>query len=326
MNKPKVSIIVPTYNDHKRLGGLLQSLDRLEFEEPFEVIVVDDGSTDDTPTLCFEWSKHWHPYVFHYVRLKENKGPGIARNTGLERAEGTFVAFTDSDCRVHPLWLKNLVSAIKPEEKIVGCGGRVKAISESSMYARLYLFHQVLEPPTQLHYLVTCNCCFLREPLFEVGGFAGDIRNPGGEDIAACIKLWKRGWRFAYQKDAIVYHDFDSNLRSFIRTWYNYGYGCSTVVHKYLNTYEIYPNPNQNISDENYWPGYLMLPPTTGIRSGLRDLKYQLRKCRDNKLSLRSTLEIILLTIFQRASHLYGWEVAKKELRKSNLKISDSSK
>ncbi|MCX8064353.1 MAG: glycosyltransferase [Candidatus Hydrogenedentes bacterium] len=319
MSKPKVSIIVPTYNDEKRLRNLLQSLDRLEFEDAFEVIVVDDASIDNTSNLSYEWSKNWHPYTFHYLRLKENKGPGIARNAGLERAEGVYVAFTDSDCRVHPLWLKNLISAIKPEEKIVGCGGKVKAVSESSVYARLFLFHKVLEPPEQLHYLVTCNCCFLKEPLCDVGGFEGDIRNPGGEDIAACIKLWKKGWRFGYQKDAIVYHDFDSNFRSFIRTWYNYGYGCSLVLHKYLQMNEIYPSPGEKISDENYWPGYLMTPPTTGIRSGFRDLKYQLKKCRDNNLSLANTIEIILLTTFQRISHLYGWQTAKKKLEKNNL-------
>lgn len=314
MNKPEVSIIVPTYNDERRLFGLLNSLDKLEFEKPFEVIVVDDASVDETSNLCYEWSKKWHPYTFHYIRLKENRGPGIARNAGLEKAIGEIVAFTDSDCKVHPLWLKNLISGIRPEDKIVGCGGKVKAISESSMYARVFLFHRVLEPPEQLHYLVTCNCCFLREPLLEVGGFAGDIRNPGGEDIAACIKLWKKGWRFAYQKDAIVYHDFDSNMRSFIRTWYNYGYGCSKVVHRYLALEEIYPHPEQKITDENYWPGYLMHPPTTGLRSGLRDLKYQLKKCKENHLSVISTAEIIFLTMCQRISHLYGWRIARKEL------------
>ncbi len=317
MKDIKTSIIVPAYNDSNRLQNLLASFDSLEYEEPYEVIVVDDASSDDTPAVCQEWAKEWHFYEFRYTRLPKNSGPGTARNTGLEMARGDIVAFTDSDCRVHPLWLKRITSALNPEEKIVGVGGRVKAISEKSMFARHSLFHHVLEPPEQLHYLVTCNCSFLKEPLLEVGGFAEDIRNPGGEDVAASIHLWKKGWRFAYQKDAIVYHDFDTNFRSFLKTWYNYGYGCSLVLHQYLNIDEIYPNPEQIPDYENCWPAYLMLPPTTGIRSAIRDFKYQWNKCAAEKLSYTNSFKILFLTFFQRLSHLYGWKAGKKQALKN---------
>ena len=318
MNEIKTSIIVPAYNDHERLIHLLHSFDSLEYEKPYEVIVIDDASSDETPETCQNWAKQWHPYEFRYYRLPKNSGPGIARNTGLEMARGDIVAFTDSDCRVHPHWLSKITSAINTEKKIVGVGGRVKAVSEKSMFARHFLFHRVLEPPQRLHYLVTCNCAFSKAPLLEVGGFAGDIRNPGGEDISASIHLWKKGWRFAYQEDAIVYHDFDTNLRSFIKTWYNYGFGCSIVIHRCLNLDEIYPNPEQMPDYENYWPGYLMLPPMTGIRSGLRDMTYQWNKCRQEKLSCKNTFEILLLTLFQRLSHLSGWKEGKKQTLKDN--------
>ncbi|MGC8847181.1 MAG: glycosyltransferase, partial [Candidatus Hydrogenedens sp.] len=218
MNEIKTSVIVPAYNDHNRLIHLLHSLDSLEYEKPYEVIVIDDASTDATPEICQNWAKQWHLYEFRYYRMPENRGPGVARNTGLEISRGDIVAFTDSDCRVHPHWLSRITSAINIEKRIIGVGGRVKAVSEKSMFARHFLFHRVLEPPEKLHYLVTCNCAFLKAPLLEAGGFAGNIRNPGGEDIFASIHLWKKGWRFSFQPDAIVYHDFDTNLRAFIRT------------------------------------------------------------------------------------------------------------
>ncbi|HOK08043.1 MAG TPA: glycosyltransferase [Candidatus Hydrogenedens sp.] len=316
MSEIKASIIVPAYNDSERLHHLLTSFDSLEYDEPYEVIIVDDASTDRTPEVCHEWSKKWHSYKFRYIRLKQNSGPGIARNKGLEVADGEIVAFTDSDCRVHPHWLKKLISTLDPINKIVGVGGRVKAVSEASVFARHSLFHHVLEPPEKLHYLVTCNCSFIKKPLLDIGGFAEDIRNPGGEDISASIHLWKKGWRFAYQKDAIVYHDFDTNFRSFLRTWYNYGYGCSIVLHRELNMDELYPNPSNMPSYENYWPGYLMVPPTTGIRSGIRDIKYQLNKCSQQNLPLKNTIEIVFLTICQRLSHLFGWKKGKKQVSK----------
>ncbi len=316
MSEIYTSVIVPAYNDCKRLQLLLHSFDSLEYDKPFEVIIVDDASSDKTPDVCQNWSKEWHPYEFKYIRHSENKGPGVARNTGLEMARGDIIAFTDSDCRVHPHWLNKITCSLNKEKRIVGAGGRVKAVSEKSMFARHFLFHRVLEPSEKLHYLVTCNCAFLKAPLLDVGGFAGDIRNPGGEDISACIHLWKKGWRFAYQEDAIVYHDFDTNLHAFIKTWYNYGFGCSVVVHRCLNPDEIYPNPQQIPDYENYWPGYLMLPPTTGIRSGIRDMKYQWNKCREKKLSYKNTFEILFLTIFQRLSHLYGWKEGEKQILK----------
>lgn len=312
MDKPNVTIIIPTYNDEEHLQHLFLSLDNLEFDEPYEVIVIDDCSTDSTSDLCHEWTKKWHPYEFRYYRLDQNCGPGCARNKGLELARSDIVAFTDSDCRVHPLWLKNLIAGLNIEQKIVGAGGRVKAVSNSTIFARHALFHRVLEPPEKLHYLVTCNCCFLKKALLEVGGFPEDIRNPGGEDIASCILLWKKGFRFSFQKDAIVYHDFDTSFNAFLKTWYNYGYGCSLVLHRLLKLEEIYANLESTTDINNYWPGYLMLPPTTGIRSAIRDIKYQFNKLIREKTSIKDIGPILFLTFCQRISHLLGWRKARK--------------
>src|SRR5258707_2252566 len=88
---PKVSVVVASYNGDRTLKACLDSLDALKYCD-YEVILVDDGSTDTTTQIAF-----LHPSV-KLIRHKTNLGLSVARNTGIEAAKGEIVAFTDSDC------------------------------------------------------------------------------------------------------------------------------------------------------------------------------------------------------------------------------------
>src|SRR5262245_57535681 len=87
---PEVSVIIPAYNAGRTISAALQSVFAQTFRD-FEVIVVDDGSTDDTAARVAEWSK-----AIHYVRQR-NRGPAHARNEGVARAKGRLIAFLDAD-------------------------------------------------------------------------------------------------------------------------------------------------------------------------------------------------------------------------------------
>ena len=105
---PTVSIIVPVYNGSGYVTACLESLRRQSFED-FEVIVVDDGSTDDS--LLETWRVIGHDPRFHVV-TRQNGGLSAARNTGLRITRGAFIGFVDSDDRVAPNYLESLLSAL----------------------------------------------------------------------------------------------------------------------------------------------------------------------------------------------------------------------
>lgn len=165
--------------------------------------------------------------------MPENGGPAKARNLGLAEASGDVVAFTDDDCVVDERWLINLVAPLDIERGVIGVGGSVSPLN-NDLVSRYYTFHHILEPPPSLLYLVTANCCYLRAPILEVGGFETDLSFPGGEDVALSFKLYKQGYRFAMAEDAVVYHDYRRDLRNFYRTFQNYGLGCRYVTDKYF--------------------------------------------------------------------------------------------
>ncbi len=114
----KTSIIVPAYNDSIRLQNLFTSFDSLEYEEPFEVIVVDDASSDDTPAVCQEWAKSGISTIFVILAYPKivDRALLVIR---VRMAYGDIVTFTDSDCRVHPLWLKKITSALNQKKKLL---------------------------------------------------------------------------------------------------------------------------------------------------------------------------------------------------------------
>ena len=233
MSLPKVSVVIPTHNRSSSLARLLYSLERLRMKEDFEVVVVDDCSTDDTSRIADRWCGQDRGFEASYLRLKSNGGPAIARNFGVQAALGEFVAFTDDDCVVHPEWLSSLMGGIKPPSRIVGVGGRVLP-QRNDVFSQYNSFYRILEPPPNLAYLVTANCAYSRDAVIKAGGFEADISNPGGEDVGLSFRLISEGYRFAFAEDAIVYHDFRNNPLDFIRTFRNYGEGCRLVTERYF--------------------------------------------------------------------------------------------
>jgi cellulose synthase/poly-beta-1,6-N-acetylglucosamine synthase-like glycosyltransferase len=100
-DRPRVSVVVCTHNGGRTLGQCLHSLLALDYPD-YEVVVVDDGSSDDTGEILTRFPK---------VRVlrQPNRGLSVARNVGLQAATGAVVAYTDSDCFADPNWLTHLV-------------------------------------------------------------------------------------------------------------------------------------------------------------------------------------------------------------------------
>ena len=109
-SQPRVSVVVCSYNGGRTLAQCLETLTALKYPD-YEVILVDDGSTDDTQSIAARFAGRDGAGV--RTIHQENQGLGAARNVGLQAATGSVVAYTDSDCMAHPDWLTFLIAQLE---------------------------------------------------------------------------------------------------------------------------------------------------------------------------------------------------------------------
>ena len=234
MNKSTVSVVIPVKNRKKMIISTLDSLLKQSLI-PKDVIVIDDNSTDGTwENLLFYKETNETPFNFVLLQQSTNsKGPAAARNLGINNTDTELVAFTDSDCIADSKWLENLVNPLIKEnndEKIIGVGGIVKTYKKD-IIGLFYEIMGILNPPQNLLYLVTANCCYKKSALDEINGFNEDFYFAGGEDTDLSFRLQEKGYRFKLAKDAIIFHNFSSNFKDLIKTFIRYGRG-SLIVNK----------------------------------------------------------------------------------------------
>jgi len=231
---PDVSVVIPTHNRAHLLQECLESLNALRYPiTSFEVIVVDDGSTDTTAETVAHIQKQVM-YRLHYIR-QENRGPAAARNQGVQAASSDLVAFTDDDCTVHPEWLKELVVCFDAD-RVGGVGGAIHSRS-GNLIARYHECNNTLAsdlsgkmvPP----YLITGNACYRRVGILEAGGFDEAISHPGGEDPDLSWRVTALGYSLKFNPAAIVYHHHETRLADFIRSFYHYGRGYRYIATKH---------------------------------------------------------------------------------------------
>lgn len=240
-----ISIIVPTFNRKAMLQRLLASFSRLRCKTPLEIIIVDDCSNDGTREMVEDWQKTAGCERVIYHRLSRQFGPARARNAGIRLSTGNIIAFTDSDCSVNPLWPDHLHRKLTSSTVYAGVGGSVLPARDDiwSLYNTVY---RILEPPAHLNALIGANCMFWKQPVVDAGMFDEYFIHPGGEEIALCMKLWLQGYRFGFEEQAIVYHDYRQTLGEFIRTFYHYGIGERILYQNRLRDYLRYiPYPEK---------------------------------------------------------------------------------
>jgi glycosyltransferase involved in cell wall biosynthesis len=231
---PYVSVIIPTYNRAHLLGDCLTSLESLAYPiERFEVIVIDDGSTDSTPEVlakfCSRTKLNFRPLS------QRNRGPAAARNLGLWRAAGSFLAFTDDDCTVDADWIAALMEGFA-ETTIAGVGGLIRSRSTGLISDYMSLNNCLASslggeevPP----FLITANACYRTEILRQIGGFDERIAHPGGEDPDVSFRVVALGHSLAISPRAIIYHHHRTRLIEFARSFYHYGQGDCYLARKH---------------------------------------------------------------------------------------------
>lgn len=212
---------MPVYNGSATIRGTVEHL-FAQTLAPHEIIVVDDGSTDDTPEVLRRFGDRLR------VVRQPNGGPSSARNRGIREATGEFVAMTDSDCLPAPDWLGTLIEGFD-SPRVAGVGGVVKGVDENLLSVYVDAIH-LLDPGKnakgEVQYLVTANACFRREALLAAGLFDERFRKPGAEDTELGRRLYDLGYELKAAPAALVLHHHKQTLKIFLKTICNYGEGA----------------------------------------------------------------------------------------------------
>jgi GT2 family glycosyltransferase len=214
---PRVSVVVCAYNAEGTIGECLDGLAALDYPD-YEVIVVDDGSTDATADIAAGRDAR--------VIRTPNRGLSSARNAGLAACIGSIVAYLDSDAYPDPHWLRYLAASFL-ESVHAGIGGPNIAPPDSARVAQCVArapggpMH-VLLSDLEAEHIPGCNMAFRREALTDIGGF--DPRyDAAGDDVDVCWRIRERGRTLGFSPAAMVWHHRRDSFRAFWRQQRGYG-------------------------------------------------------------------------------------------------------
>jgi GT2 family glycosyltransferase len=230
MIKNKCSVIIPTCNEGEFLMMTIESILQNTLHQNYEIVVVDDGSTDGS-TLNLENK---------YKRVKVVKGNKLgvagARNLGVDSSKGEYLIFIDAHCKVSKGWMKYFINALgpadvamvgpcftqldKPEPK--GCG--MKFLDESLETT----WFEPFEADTPFEVPLSTGACqaFKRATFEAVGKYEEGFTRWGSEDIEICIRLWLLGYRLIVEPKIIVQHYFRENR--------NYEVDDTLIIYNFL--------------------------------------------------------------------------------------------
>lgn len=224
---PRFSIIIPTYGRARQVATCLESLARLDYStDRYEVIVVDDGSPEPPAAAVADAARHMDVTL---VRRDENVGPGAARNSGVARATGDYVAFLGDDCEPAADWLRALGRRFEACDDCL-VGGRIVNGLPSNPYSTAsdhlidYLYSHYNRDPEHARFFTPNNMAIARRRFAEVGGFEAAIGRTG-EDRELCDRWLQGGGRIVYAPDAVVRHTHPLGFGSFCQQQISYGRG-----------------------------------------------------------------------------------------------------
>lgn len=215
---PSISVVICAYNAAGTLDECLRHTCALDYPD-LEVVVVDDGSTDETRDIV---ARH------RRARLVElpHRGLAVARNVGFQEARGDLVAYLDSDAYPPPEWPYYLALGMDAPN-VAGTGGPNVPPPGDGPGA-----HQVAAAPggpahvlfgdDRAEHIPGCNMAFWKDRLIEVGGF-DPIFTAAGDDVDLCWKVLDRGWEIGFHPAAMVWHHRRAGLRRYLRQQRGYG-------------------------------------------------------------------------------------------------------
>jgi mycofactocin system glycosyltransferase len=221
---PTVSVVIPVKDRAEELRRCLESLKRVRYRgEDLEVLVVDDGSRDETRDVARSMGASVIPSG------GEGRGPAAARNQGASQARGEVLAFLDSDCAASEDWLAELAPMFEDPD-VAAVGGRVNGMHVSSTLDRYEAEMSSLclgargrsgQHGKDTFYLPSCNLLVRRQDFAESGGFREELQV--AEDVDLSWRLRDQGRKIVYTPAGSIVHEHRNRLGAFLRRRFQYG-------------------------------------------------------------------------------------------------------
>jgi glycosyltransferase involved in cell wall biosynthesis len=233
-----VSIIIPTFNGASRIGNCLNALLSQTAGRETEILVVNDGSTDNTVDVVERYSN---------VRLitQANAGPAAARNRGAAEARGEILLFTDDDCVPTPDWLGAMLEPFKDQD-VVGAKGtyrtRQRRIAARFVQIEYEDKYRLMAGLPDIDFIDTYSAAFLRDRFLEMSGYDTSFPVACAEDIELSYRMSARGWKMVFAPAAIVYHTHPETLSLYLKKKYKFAFWRVLAVRK---------NPSKGVKDSH---------------------------------------------------------------------------
>jgi len=261
-----ISIIVTVRNEAKRIGDLLDSL--MVQDGPFEVVIVDAFSEDDTCAIVKEYAEHHDEIHLHM----KGGTRGVGRNYGVTKAKGEVVAFVDGDCIANPNWLREIRATFHEDEVDVVAGKTIML-----GYAPFAELDRV--ELTKSGFDVTfpsCNLAYRRELFNSIRGF--DHQFMTAEDIDLNFRAVSTGGIITYRKGAIIYAMARDTFMGFFKQAFWNGFGRKQLTLKHGRLWARYSFREMMKGKINTW---------AMIRLFFGMLGYMVCKVHDNREMFR---------------------------------------
>lgn len=224
-----ISVVVPAYHAAAVISDCLTALQKQTVDrQNYEIIVVDDGSTDDTAVLA------QRPGV-QIIRRPQNRGAAAARNQGIHAAQGEIICFTDADCVPQPDWIEEVTRPLRQNEGITA----VKGVYISHQHQLVARFVQLeyedkydgMAGLAHIDFVDTYSCAYRRQILLDSGGFDETIFYV--EDQELSFRLAAQGCVMVFQPTAVVTHRHSASLRQYARKKFWIGCWKARFIRRY---------------------------------------------------------------------------------------------
>lgn len=196
------SIIICVKNGGAHLKKQLDAVANQITEYSHEIVIVNNGSTDNTDQVLKDWERSSHVSVpVKIFSQPDLKGIPAVRNFAVQQAMGEVIAFCDADDEVSEGWLQSFVERIKG--RMVLAGGRIESYDSKGNYVPS-LFPRGLIGTSYLPHVGNCNCAINRKLFFEIGGYDESLPRYGFEDVDFSWRVQEAGYPIEYIDDALI--------------------------------------------------------------------------------------------------------------------------
>ncbi len=216
MRKPSVSVIIPALNAEKTISSCIASvLDQDYPHDKYEIIAVDNGSTDRTMELLKGFDDRISIFCEPII------GSYNARNRGIRDADGDFLLFIDSDCHAEKDWISHMVRPFENRDiRIVS--GKIRAASRKKIvqkYCDLFCHDQAAY--FRINMAATSNMAVRRNDMLSAGMFNGKLLSGG--DFELCRRVIRKSGELHYEKEAVVHHHYPGSILNLLKKCFTYG-------------------------------------------------------------------------------------------------------